>query len=222
MRSETLSTDQLTFGAFFAYAPRGTSEASRRGLQVRDHIKKSNPEFLERTAARIAQSHTVELPGIFGPDVTLVPAPRSYPLQKGWLWPAERIARGLLNVGLAEDIEPYLAREAAVAKAATASASERPTIDQHCNSLSVDRRLHTPKRILIIDDVITRGTMAYACARMLREAYPSADIQVFALLRTMSWLTDVDTHISPFVGKIVPSRWSDDYTDRSDYLASRK
>ena len=211
-------SSEVRFGAFFAYAPKGTSEASQRGLRVRDLVKKAHTEFLQRAATRIAAHHEHELASIFTADTTLVPAPRSTPIKEGWLWPGDRIAQALLAGGLGADVEHLLERTRAVPKAAfSAGAGDRPTIKTHMDTLAVRTSLYIPMRVVIVDDVITRGTMSYACAELLRKEFPEIDVAVFALLRTMSGRAEIDSHIDPYVGTIIRNDGSS-YPNRSDYL----
>ena len=44
----------------------------------------------------------------------------------------------------------------------------------------------TIKKIVLIDDVITRGATAIGVASRLKEVYPNADIKHFAVVRTIS------------------------------------
>jgi adenine/guanine phosphoribosyltransferase-like PRPP-binding protein len=59
------------------------------------------------------------------------------------------------------------------------------------------------EEIVLIDDVVTRGTMFLASASLLREAFPKIKIRAFALVRTMSGL-EVAQIENPSVGKITP------------------
>jgi len=56
--------------------------------------------------------------------------------------------------------------------------------------------------MVLVDDVVTRGSTLIACASLLDEALPAADISAFAAVRTMSDLEDVPTMREPCVGMI--------------------
>jgi phosphoribosylpyrophosphate synthetase len=59
-------------------------------------------------------------------------------------------------------------------------------------------------RLLLIDDVVTRGRTLLAAAMRLHEAFPQARISAFALLRTLGFAVDLDALLEPCVGRV---RW---------------
>lgn len=200
------------FASFFIYSPRGTSEPSRKSREIRDAIKfRAEPGFLDKVAAAVAVKTGQGVYGdFFGPRVVMVPAPRSAPFKEGWLWPGERIAEAMVRAGLGSDVQRRFRRIAAVPKAATARAGERPTVAKHMETIVVDADLTgAPERFIIVDDVVTKGAMLYACAQLLRAAYPNADVRVFAPLRTMGLVAEVPHWIEPVVGTISLNRWGD-------------
>jgi adenine/guanine phosphoribosyltransferase-like PRPP-binding protein len=62
-----------------------------------------------------------------------------------------------------------------------------------------------PRRIVLVDDVITKGRTILAAAAKLQEALPNADIRAFALVRTMGFLTHVPHFLEPCQGVV---RWA--------------
>jgi orotate phosphoribosyltransferase len=48
----------------------------------------------------------------------------------------------------------------------------------------ISLHVKAPDRVLLVDDVITRGATLIAAAARLREAFPDVSIQAFALART--------------------------------------
>src|ERR1700690_929770 len=82
-----------------------------------------------------------------------------------------------------------LKRIKAVNKAAFSQPKDRPTIQQHIDSMRVESDLLSPsttKSIVVVDDFVTRGTSFVATIGMLREAFPRSSISAFAMVRTMS------------------------------------
>jgi len=62
----------------------------------------------------------------------------------------------------------------------------------HYDSLRVHKRTDVTGRILIVDDVVTKGSTALAAASRLAEVYPNADIRLFAAIRTKGMVSDID------------------------------
>lgn len=76
--------------------------------------------------------------------------------------------------------------------------------ERHYNTLRVERELlEVPKRITLVDDFVTKGATLIAAASRVKEAFPAADVRVFALVRTMGLIPDIEAIGSPCVGRIV-------------------
>jgi hypothetical protein len=150
-----------------------------------------------------------DLKEVLGPDVTLIPAPRSAPLVDGALWPARRISEELVKRGLGREVLPIVKRSKAVPKSSHAAAGARATVEQHIESLSLDNLLSNPKRVTIIDDVVTKGRTLLATGTLLEERFPEAQHGAFALIRTMGLQPDVAKIVDPCVGYIRRNAWND-------------
>lgn len=97
---------------------------------------------------------------------------------------------------------PCLARVKPVAKSAYAGPQERPSAEEHYESLRVTPDLLVGPSITLVDDVITRGRTALAAACRIQEAFPQSVVRVFAFVRTMSFVEDVDRVREPVQGCI--------------------
>ena len=204
------SISELRFGPFLVYSPRGQSEISKRSKTVCLQIKQDTNDMIARAIARLASDFSrTGLSEVLGPDVTLVPAPRSTPLVEGALWPGHRIASELVKAGLGREILPIVKRTAPVSKSATAAPGERPSVDEHLATLELEPLLANPSRVAIVDDVITKGRTLLATATRLAERFPHADIRAFALVRTMGLQPDVEKILTPCVGVIRRNGWND-------------
>ena len=191
------------YAAFLIYSPRGQSRVSLESRKVRDRIKRGDAGFLRTATARLEDDwRRGRFPRFFEPGTILVPAPRSAPLTRSALWPAERIARALARAGMGDEVQALLRRTGPVPKAAFAAPGMRPAADDHLRTLEVSETLTPPQRVVVVDDVITRGRMLYARAQRLAEALPGAEIRCFSLLRTMGLIPDVDALIAPCVGTL--------------------
>jgi hypothetical protein len=196
----------IAYAACYVYSPAGVGAVCERSRLMRALLKAGDAGFLSKYARRVRQQ-AKELPlweGFFGPTDVLVPVPRSTPSIAGGLWVAEELALALLKEGLGGAAWAGLRRVHAVRKSATAAPGERPTVNRHYESFFIERPPIEPERIVLVDDVITRGRTLLAAASRVHEAFPSAQIRAFALVRTLGMISGVEQLLEPCKGEI---RW---------------
>lgn len=119
------------------------------------------------------------------------------------LWPAKSICMAMVEEGLAADTAPLLLRTSSVSKSAFAKPGERPNPADHYATTEVSQLLplgHSG-RIVLVDDVITRGSTLLGMYRRLREALPNAEIHCYAVVRTFSG-TEFEGMLDPVSGHI--------------------
>lgn len=199
------------------YSPRGGRYASAASRLLCVRLKTADATWLPEYAGRVrrhSMSHEA-LASLIGKDAILVPVPGSKPTVVG-IWAAERLAVALHGVGLGQSVWCGLRRRFPVRKSATALNAERPTLRQHYESFAVTAPHQAtgfalPHRIVLIDDVITKGRTIFAAALRLHEAFPHADIRAFALVRTLGFLPDVVDAMEPCQGVV---RWAGGDTRR--------
>jgi hypothetical protein len=200
---------EVEYAAFLSYSPRGSSAAAQesrtwcRALKDESYVGQP-PAAMSRFVARRLVARRLELPfnGWFGPGVMLVPVPKSSLMGRGDLWVPGLLATAFVEVGLAADVLPCLVRRHAVRKSATSPAGERASPMEHYESLRVDRTFPEPKELLLVDDVVTRGATMLAAASRMREAYPTASIRAFAVIRTISNADEFVGMLEPVTGHI--------------------
>lgn len=176
---------EVRFGSYLAYSPRGQSTVSKNSRDLCYKIKQDRAGVIREVVRRLAQDFEgTELKEMLGPDVILVPAPRSTLLLRDALWPAARIADELHGVGLGRQPRPIVTRAVPVPKSAFAARGGRPSPQQHLDSLRLEARMPLSGRVTVIDDVITRGATTLAVASLIRHAFPGTTVSVFALVRT--------------------------------------
>lgn len=195
---------ELIFGAFFQYSPRGESSGARNSRVLRDVVKGFQPEGIATAMQRFMTAfESSPLVTMLGPDVVLVPAPRSAPQVKGGLWPSRQLADEMQKRGLGGNVLELLRRDKPVPKSAYAASGKRPLPAHHMETMSVTAvdLFTAPPRIVIVDDFVTRGATLLACASLLKAHLPHSEIEAFSFVRTMSF-EEVATVDAPVVGRI--------------------
>jgi hypothetical protein len=194
----------LHFSACYVYSPRGLSPAAKGSRRLRERLKGCDAHWLARYALRVREQAIGQRRhgDFFGPDVILVPVPRSVPSSCETSWAAGQLALALQQQGLGAAVWTGLRRHCAVRKSATAPCIARPTVAEHYDSFVVDSSLLAPGRILLIDDVVTRGRTLLAASMRMRERFPCAQLDAFALVRTLGLVPDIAQLVDPCTGAI--------------------
>ncbi len=175
----------LPYFSFLNYSPRGKTSASENSRNVCGNVKAGRTEVINAIVQALANHDKEALKPFLSKEVSLVPIPRSALLREGDMWPALEICKVLINHDFAKDILPILRRIQPIRKSSSEySAESRPMVIDHYNSIALERGLVTPENIILIDDVLTLGRTAYACACRIHEAYPQVPIKMFSVFRT--------------------------------------
>jgi predicted amidophosphoribosyltransferase len=172
----------------YVYAPRGAGAIAAASRRMCMRVKNVDPLWVARYAAFVMQTsvNDAHLREMFAPNVVLVPVPGSMPAREGRS-SALHLARALESLGLGMCVWPGLRRAHAVRKSATAPTAARPSVREHYESFVVAVPAQPLPRILLVDDVITKGRTALAAATRLRAALPDTDVRAFALIRTLGF-----------------------------------
>ena len=203
---------ELEFGSYLTYSPRGQSETAVKSRYWRDCLKneksvESPPKFMSQLVAERMKESIDQMPfkHFFNQNVFLVPVPKSSLMQPNTLWVSEKIAKALSKQAFGE-IYPCLKRIKPLPKAAYAvPSSNRPKAIDHYNSVECQQLVQRPKEIVLIDDIITRGSTLLGCASKLKEIFPDVPIRAFAVIRTISDLNYLKKIEDPCVGMITRS-----------------
>jgi predicted amidophosphoribosyltransferase len=179
-----------------------------RSRLLRALLKAGDTSFILKYALRVRQQadESPQLTGFFGATDVLVPVPGSTPYRSGDLWAAEHLAVALVNEGLGGALWSGLRRIRAVRKSASAEPGKRPSVNVHYESFSMESEspAKPPDRIVLVDDVVTKGRTLLAAAIRVHEAFPCAEIRAFALVRTLGFVSGVQQLLDPCKGEI---RW---------------
>lgn len=205
----------LEVGTFLVYPSRPHGEMSHRARAAIFGIKNDGRGFVEdepmiefvvRRLEETLAEDGCPLGRFFGGDVILVPAPGHAPLKStGQLWATRRLCEVMAAAGLAKVALPIVKRIETVPSSHMVRAGEaRPTAKLHLDTLAAHPDLvERPTRLLVVDDVLTRGATLLGCASCLREAYPDAEIRGFAIARTRStYDCELASPIEPAVHRI--------------------
>jgi hypothetical protein len=204
----------IEYASCYVYSPTGTGAVCERSRLLRALLKAGDASFMLKYALRVHQQVTDSSPlaGFFGTSDVLVPVPGCVPSTTGGLWTAKHLAVALVNEGLGAASWSGLRRVRPVRKSATAAPGERPTVNLHYESFFIERPAVPLERIVLIDDVVTKGRTLLAAATRMHEAFPGAQIRAFALVRTMGLISGVEQLVDPCKGEI---RWRSGDAHRS-------
>lgn len=181
---------ELPVASLLVYPTQGKTSASQQACNFIRHTVKSDgflpdgreaiPAAVKRLADLLPGSALEEFLADLG---TLVPVPRSFPLQKDSLWPGASIAAALSSVGLGDGPEILLERVEPVSSSHLAVSGERLDPEEHVQTIRLRPGLLAGPRVTLIDDVVARGATLLACATLVKNALPGADVRAFALAR---------------------------------------
>jgi hypothetical protein len=194
----------VTFASCYVYSPGGSGVSSERSRLMRTLLKDGDAYFMDKYADRVRQqvADGPSLTGFFGAASVLVPIPGSVPRHSGGASVADHLAGALLGEGLGHCLWRGLRRISPVRKSATAAPGSRPTVADHYASFAIAPAPVPWRQIVLVDDVVTKGRTLLAAAARMREAFPTAEIRAFALVRTMGLVPRVEHLLDPCVGKI--------------------
>lgn len=151
------------------------------------------------------------LGAILNPDSALVPIPGSALALVHGLWVPNRIAHAMVAVGFGREVLACLRRQTAIRKSATAG-YDRPSAQEHCDSMVAIAPMRWPARIILVDDVITKGATIMGAAKRLRLAGCDSELLAFSMLRTLRNESDFKKWFDPVTGRITLSAYGSSST----------
>lgn len=182
---------RLTVGAVLPYVKKQANE-SRRTWKQRDllYALKNGRDFESKkgpAAPGLVLANYVQPPAnsVLGPDVVLVPVPRST-VPEVWPpppadWGGRQLAEALHAAGLADRVHFGLKRVRSVDRASAGAPGDRPSVAEHMTSLEADvTSLEPGSSVVVVDDLVTRGTQLIAAARTIENALGGLHVAGFA------------------------------------------
>lgn len=210
----------LEFGSCFSYTPRPSSlvptildsmkDSKNYTLWLKQDImvtvgedKDSIPmsTYVANTLSR--NLSTLPFADFFGDYTILVPVPSSSITPPGGLWVPKRIAEAMVSLGIGDDVVTLLKRSSSVPKSSYSSPAKRPSPSTHYDSLTVERSITDITNVILIDDVITRGSTMIGCANRLLDEIPGIKVRGFGAIRTMSYATNFVNWYDPVKGSVI-------------------
>lgn len=183
---------KLNVGSVLIYPTKDTSMVGRNAVSlIWQGVKQDGmigpPAGRRGAIAYFASVIAEQLKGgvladLLGGGGCLVPIPGHGVYKAGNLWPPLRICEELRRVGIGDDMQVLLERMKGVAQSSVKGAT-RPTVRDHYDSIEAKPILMPHKRIVMVDDVVTRGSTLIACGSRLAELFPGVEIVAFGYAR---------------------------------------
>lgn len=201
---------EIEYFSFLNYHSKGTSNSAKKSRMVRDALKNIDTEAIPKVVAALAKYYSEGSFGNLLTDAVLVPAPRSAPLlTPDSAWPCKVLCEEMLKHGLGNKSIHALVRHESVAKSSFQTHGNRPPASIHFKSLKYVGGISSTDKVVIVDDILTKGATMLAMASHLAESAKVRNIACFALMRTRNFLEDIDKIIEITRGQIVYDAGSD-------------
>ena len=176
---------EVEYSTFGVYCNQSNSPVAEKSRIAKGKIKNANPNTIQAAINYIKGDYKDIYKDFFGKDVTVVPCPSSSIIKEDFLNPPLTICKLLVANGLAYEVCDILYRKTPIRRSSHCNgAEERPSIQEHIQSIDLKNNILSTKKITIIDDVLTLGRTTYACAKLLNDRFPNIEIRIFAVMRT--------------------------------------
>ncbi len=196
----------IVFGSYLVYPSSATGKEDQDAksfiLGVKQDRVTARGRLIEIAVTELKRNlpRTPLGANLFDGSAMLVPMPNHGLRTKNGVWAAASLADVMVAEGLAASVVPCIERVTPIRKAAYCPPEMRPSPREHYDTMAVQSQglLRDVLRIVMVDDLVTRGSTFSGAAVRLREAFPQASIRAFGLARTAKMLRWRD----PIVGAI--------------------
>ncbi len=197
----------VEFSSCFVYSPHGTDANSEYSRSICRRAKATDAEWLPRYVETVRDHCGPQgmLSGLFTEDTLVVPVPTYLRCTGRLLWGASCLASALHAAGVPGEVWRGLHRVSEVRKSSTAmgTAAGRPSVRVHYESFTAQKPKRPVGRIVLVDDVVSTGRTLLAAWIRLSEAFPEAQVQAFALIRTLGFVRTIPRLVMPCRGRII-------------------
>lgn len=200
--------ESKSFSSLFVYVPKYRMP-SENGSYLEANsltLELKKGRELDRLIKELDESITSgHFNDLFGPNVIMVPAPRHAPrLNQNQLWASLEMANAISRK-LGGEVRCCLERTNKVEKAAFARPGDRPSFNDHVESIRcTDEPDLFTERITVVDDVITTGSTLAACLHVLGRTLRVTEVRAFAAVRTLKEVPSKFSVVDPIdEGRIV-------------------
>ena len=215
-----LKLKELKYGSLLSYVSHHSKNPNERedikyAREIKNYLKndipvskKNEPDtayipFSDAIAKDIAHSiGGLPFKDFFGDDTTLVPVPKSSLMQPNTLWVPLNVANAFVKNKLASNVVEALERETPVNRSSSVPSKDRPKAEEHYNSLKVNVRSLKTQKIVLIDDIVTRGATLIGSVNKLFDMFPDKEFYAFAVMRTISNISEFKNWYAPVIGTI--------------------
>lgn len=212
---------EFTFFTPYAYEPRQSgnpqsAESKRwcydlknnRVVSVDGNLRETADLFCESLSHRLGDPDWPDTTDFFGDDVVAIPIPGSSIPTKNSIWVPELISEGLERYGLVGGVSACLQRSTPVQKSSSANPGGRPSPWEHSQTMAFtpSLKISSAKRILLVDDVLTKGSTLCGAVMCLRNHGIKAEIRGAAMIRTLG-LNNFRRFRDPVVGTVTFDGW---------------
>lgn len=199
------SHSDIPYGSLLNYIPRGNYDQAAQAKQAVGRTKAGDDKAIEYLISLIESRPLANnLKEFIGSGALIVPVPRSSLIKPDSVWPSKLIAEELAKQGYGKEARYAIERHAPIRTSSQQAAANRPSIKEHTETLRVvmPPQLGDPKVIILVDDVVSKGSTVLACAEILQKAYPDYTIKIFTIARTRFESADEFNALDPHVGVI--------------------
>lgn len=201
----------LEFSSFLTYSPRGTSSVAKESRTVMSDLKNDKSIQIKQNKILTSEYYTQKIKSMintlsfasyFHAKQILVPVPKSSLTKKNTLWASKCLADALIRNGLGKNVNTCLFRKFAVLKSSMCKPRDRPKPRKHFDSLSMKKIPNCLEEVLLIDDIVTRGSTFLGAANRIKIECPTTKIRAFAFMRTISNSDEFEKIVNPYSGMI--------------------